>query len=52
MPPLKGVNMIEKALLIRLMADYINNNGIKSLMKLVLRAIEDSKGGVCYEENQ
>lgn len=41
----RGIKMIEKALLLRLMADYIDENGIKSLMKLVLRAIEDSKGG-------
>jgi len=38
------MGMIDKTLLLRLMAEYIDENGIKSLMNLVLRAIENSKG--------
>lgn len=46
MPPLWGRYMIDKSLLLRLMAKYIDENGIKSLMNLVLTAIENSKGGL------
>ena len=34
---------IDNALLIRLMADFIKNNSIEDLMKLVMRAIENTR---------
>lgn len=42
MPPLRR-NMIEGNLLVDMMIRYIEQNGIKPLMKLVLLAIENSK---------
>ena len=38
-----GGTMIEATLLIDMMAKYINENGIKELMKLVMQAIEATK---------
>lgn len=35
--------MIEGTLLIDMMAKYINENGIKELMKLVMQAIEATR---------
>ena len=35
--------MIEATLLIDMMAKYINENGIKELMELVMQAIEATK---------
>jgi hypothetical protein len=35
--------MIEESLLLDMMIKYIEQNGIKPLMKLVLRAIESTK---------
>lgn len=38
-----GGMMIEATLLVDMMAKYINENGIKELMKLVMQAIEATK---------
>ena len=38
-----GVTMIEATLLVEMMAKYIQENGIKELMKLVMKAIEATK---------
>lgn len=45
--PTRAVNedaMIEKTLLLDMMIKYIDENGIKSLMHLVLEAINNSSG--------
>ena len=40
----KGINMIERTLLLDMLIKYINENGIKKTMELVLEAINNSKG--------
>lgn len=35
--------MIDKSLLIEMMMRYINQNGIKELMKLVMQAVEATR---------
>lgn len=42
----KRINMIERTLLLEMLIKYINENGIKATMQMVLDAINNSNGRV------